>query len=55
MQDRAQVSMTPRERFMRMAQDEMLAFEKREGALRKKDREERAAQLKLPLDVDDLH
>jgi hypothetical protein len=55
MPDRAQVAMTPRERFMRIAQDEMLAFEKREGALRKRDREERAAQLKIPLDADDFH
>lgn len=55
MPDHAQVAMTQRERFIQMAQDEMLDFEKREGAFRKRDREERAAQLKIPLYVDYVH
>ena len=40
---------TSRERFMRAAEEEMAKFERWEMEFRKKDREERAAELQLPL------
>jgi hypothetical protein len=40
---------TSRERFMRAAEQEMAKFERWEMEFRKKDRDERAAELRLPL------
>ena len=40
---------TPRDRFFEAAQKELLAFERREREFRKKDLEERAAQLQIPV------
>ena len=40
---------TSRERFMQAAEREMAKFERWEMEFRKKDREERAAELQLPL------
>jgi hypothetical protein len=55
MTDRTQIAMTPRERFMQLAQEQMLEFERREAEFRKKERKERAVELHMPLSVDDLH
>jgi hypothetical protein len=41
---------TPREAFMRAAEKEMAKFERQEIEFRKKDREERAAELHIPLE-----
>jgi hypothetical protein len=51
----AQPPMTKYEQFLQQAQDQMLAFERRESEFRKQDREERAAQLHLPIPPDELH
>jgi hypothetical protein len=37
------------------AREEMIKFERKENEFRKKDREERAAELHLPLDVIQVH
>jgi hypothetical protein len=44
-----------RNRLLEAAQKEMAAFEQRENEFGKKDREERAAELKLPLDRIKIH
>jgi hypothetical protein len=44
-----QLAITPRDRFLRLAEKEMIDFERREIEFRKKERDERAAQLGLPL------
>ena len=49
MTELTQVAMTPRERFMQQAQEQLAAFEQRERNLRKKDHQERARQLNIPL------
>jgi hypothetical protein len=46
---RTTIGKTPREYFMRTADDEFAKFERQERALRQAEREERAAQLRLPL------
>jgi hypothetical protein len=48
-----QIRTTSRERFMRAVEEEMAKFERREREFRKKDRDERAAELHLPLPKDD--
>jgi hypothetical protein len=53
--ERTQVAITPRERFMLLAQEQMATFEQHEAALRKKDREERAARFDIPLNTDDFY
>jgi hypothetical protein len=45
-----QLAVTPRDRFLQAAEKEMIDFERREIEFRKKEREERAAELHLPLD-----
>jgi hypothetical protein len=45
-----QLAITPRDRFLEAAEKELIAFERREREFIKKDREERAAKLQLPLD-----
>jgi hypothetical protein len=45
----------PRARVLDAAQAELIAFEQRENEFRKKDREERAAELRLPLDRIKVH
>jgi hypothetical protein len=44
-----QLAMTPRDRFLQAAEKEMIDFERREIEFRKKEREERAAELRLPI------
>ncbi|QND69785.1 hypothetical protein [Tardiphaga robiniae] len=51
----AQPPMTKYELFLQQAQEQMLAFERRESEFRKREREERAAQLHLPISRDELH
>ena len=45
-----QLAITPRDRFLEAAQKELIAFERREREFSKKERQERAAQLQIPLD-----
>jgi hypothetical protein len=45
-----QLAITPRDRFLQAAEKELIAFERREREFLKKDREERAAKLQIPLD-----
>jgi hypothetical protein len=47
--EHAQVATTSRERYMRAAQIELANFERHEIEFRKKDQQERAAELDLPL------
>jgi hypothetical protein len=47
--EHAQVATTSRERYMRAAQTELAKFERHEIEFRKKDQQERAAELDLPL------
>jgi hypothetical protein len=42
---------TPRDRFLKAAQQELIAFEQKERELREQDRQERAEKLQLPIDV----
>ncbi|GLR87630.1 hypothetical protein GCM10007857_43410 [Bradyrhizobium iriomotense] len=44
-----------RDRFLEAAMNEMIKFERKESEFRRKDREERAAELRLPLDKLDVH
>jgi hypothetical protein len=46
---------TRRNRLLEAAQQEMIKFERKENEFRKKDREERAAELRLPLDAIRVH
>lgn len=41
---------TSRERFLKAAQEELIAFERKEQAFRKTVRKERADELRLPVD-----
>jgi hypothetical protein len=43
----AQLTITPRDRLLEAAQKEMIAFEQREREFRKKEKQERAEQLRL--------
>jgi hypothetical protein len=45
---RTTIAKTPREHFMRSADDEFAKFEREEKALRQAERNERAARLRLP-------
>ncbi|MDR6660051.1 hypothetical protein [Tardiphaga robiniae] len=51
----AQPPMTKYDQFLQQAQQEMIAFEQRESAFRRQDREERAERLHLPIDRAELH
>jgi hypothetical protein len=44
-----QLATTPRDSLMKMAQQEMSAFEQREAEFRRKEREQRASELRLPV------
>jgi hypothetical protein len=45
-----QLAITPRDRFLKEAEKKMIDFERREIEFRKKERDERAAELRLPLE-----
>jgi hypothetical protein len=49
MSGHTQLAMTPRDSLMKLAQQEMSAFERREAEFRKKEREQRASELQLPV------
>ena len=49
MTERDQLLMTPRDLLLGAARKELVEFERREIEFRRKDREERAAELRLPL------
>ena len=51
MTEHTHLAVTPRDRFLEAAQKELLAFERREREFRKKDREDRAAKLQLPIKI----
>ena len=50
-----QLAIMPRDRFLEAAKKEMIDFERREIEFRKKEREERAAELRLPIKKQDIH
>jgi hypothetical protein len=43
-----QLAITPRDRLLEAAQKELAAFERRERAFSKKEKQERAAELQIP-------
>jgi hypothetical protein len=51
MMECTQIGVTPREAFMRAIEKELAKFERREIEFRKKDREERATELHIPLAI----
>lgn len=55
MTDNTQADPTRRKPLLEAAQEEMLRFERTENAFRKKDRQERAAELHLPLGEIKVH
>ena len=50
-----QLAITPRDRFLQAAQKELIAAERREREFSKKEKQERAAELKIPSLKSDLH
>jgi hypothetical protein len=52
--EHTRIAMTPRDRFLQAAEKEMAKFERQEIEFRKRDREERAAELRIRL-RDDSH
>jgi hypothetical protein len=46
-----QIGVTPHEAFMRLVENEFTKFERQETEFRKKDREDRASELHIPLTV----
>jgi hypothetical protein len=55
MMEHTQIAVTPREHFMHAAKSELARFERHEIEFRKKDRQERAAELQIPLSKDNHH
>lgn len=51
MTDDTMLAETPRQQFMEVAQQEMVAFERKERELRRQAKQERAAALGLPIAV----
>ena len=49
-----QLAVTPRDRFLQAAQEELVAFEQREREFSRKERQERAAELQIPAGKYDL-
>lgn len=50
-----QLAITPRDRFLEAAQKELAAFEQREREFSKKERQERAVELQIPVHKGELH
>ncbi|MBR0780825.1 hypothetical protein [Bradyrhizobium iriomotense] len=50
MTEHTHLGMAPKDRLLDAARKELIAFERREMEFRQKDRQERAAELRLPLD-----
>ena len=55
MTENTQHGVARRNHLLEAAQEEMAKFERKENEFRKKDREERAAELHLPLDAIKVH
>jgi hypothetical protein len=55
MTEHTQLAMTPRDRFLEAAQKELAAFERREREFSKKERQERAAELQIPVQKSEFH
>lgn len=53
--EHTEIAATSRDRFMRAAEKEMAKFERREIEFRRKDRDERAAELQIPLSKGNNH
>jgi hypothetical protein len=49
MMEHTQIAVTPRDHFLQAAKKEMMKFERQEIEFRKRDRDERAAELQIPL------
>lgn len=49
------MAITPRDRFLQAAQKELTEFEKREREFSKKEKQERAAELQIPVDRPGFH
>jgi hypothetical protein len=49
------LAITPRDRFLEAAHKELTAFERREREFSRKEREERAAELRIPANKLGLH
>jgi hypothetical protein len=50
-----QLAVTPRDRFLEAAQIELAAFEQREREFSKKEKQDRAAELQIPIERPGLH
>ena len=48
-------AISSRDRLLKAVRKELVDFERREGDFRKRDREQRAAELRLPLEEIKLH
>jgi hypothetical protein len=55
MTEHSQLIRAPKDRLLEAAQKELNKFERREMEFRRKDRQERAAELQLPLDKIEIH
>jgi hypothetical protein len=55
MMGHTQLAITPRDRFLQTAQKELVAFEQREREFSKKERQERAAELRMPVQKGEPH
>jgi hypothetical protein len=55
MTEHTQLAMTPRDRFLEAAQKELAAFERREREFSKKERQERAVELQMPVQKSEFH
>jgi hypothetical protein len=55
MTESTQHDATRRNHLLEAAREEMIKFERKENEFRKKDRQERAAELHLPLDALKVH
>jgi AAA+ superfamily predicted ATPase len=53
--EHVQIAATPRERFMHAAKRELARFERQEIEFRKREHEERAAELRLPIENQNIH
>ncbi len=51
----SQLAITPRDRYLQAAQQELIRFEERENEFRKRVRKERAAELQLPVEREQDH
>ena len=51
----ARLAITPRDRFLEAAQKELAAFERHEREFLRKEREERAAELQIPVYKSESH